>query len=352
MTDQLAQIIDQVNTARHSNRPLLIKGGGSKSFMGRASSEGDILEVSGHRGIVNYQPVELVLTARAGTPIRDIEAALDEQGQRLSFEPPLFGGEATIGGTLATNQSGPGRPWQGSVRDMVLGVRLVNGEGEHLRFGGQVMKNVAGYDLSRFQAGAMGTLGVITEVSLKVLPKPACSRTLRIECDAQEAIDTMNRLAGTPKPLTAACWLDGVLYLRLEGASSAVEGTIAQWPGAVWEEVADFWTRLREQQLDYFEGDQPLWRFSINSAAPQLAAAGQLIDWGGSQRWLRGEQDSEALQHWAREQGGSVALYRGGDRLGEVNPPLPEPIQRLHQRVKHAVDPHGLFNPGRLYSWL
>ncbi|WP_426416667.1 glycolate oxidase subunit GlcE [Aestuariirhabdus sp. LZHN29] len=351
MADQIAQIVEQVKNARHTSQSLSIVGGGSKSFMGRVS-EGQTLSVSGHSGIVTYEAVELVLTARGGTRISEIQAALDEQGQRLSFEPPLFGGNATIGGTLAANQSGPGRPWLGSVRDMVLGVRLVNGEGEELRFGGQVMKNVAGYDLSRFQSGAMGTLGVITEVSLKVLPKPACCRTVKISCGAAEAVATMNRLAGTPKPLTAACWVNEALYLRLEGAESAVEGTIAQWPGEAFDDGESFWADLREQQHSFFAGDQPLWRFSTNSAAPVMAGESPLIDWGGSQRWVRGEQDEARLQQWARDQGGSVSRYRGGDRSAEINPPLAEPIKRLHQRVKHAVDPHGLFNPGRLYSWL
>ncbi|MCL6416679.1 glycolate oxidase subunit GlcE [Aestuariirhabdus sp. Z084] len=359
MADQLALLVDQVRQAHDRRKPLAIVGNGSKSFMGRAQ-EGEPLSIAGHTGIVDYQPVELVLTARAGTRIAELNAALDEQGQRLSFEPPLFGGEATIGGTLATNQSGPGRPWLGSVRDMVLGVRLINGEAEVLRFGGQVMKNVAGYDLSRFQAGAMGTLGVMTDISLKVLPKPACTRTLRLPCTANEAITLMNRLAATPKPLTAACWVGGMLYLRLEGAESAVDGTLTQWMQQwsvkLWQESENFWQELREQQHTFFAGDKPLWRFSINSAAPLLDKGSQLIDWGGAQRWLRTDQasgvDVSELQHWAETQGGSVSLYRGGDRQGEVNPVLAEPVRRLHRRIKNAVDPQGLFNPGRLYSWL
>ncbi|MEH6473344.1 MAG: glycolate oxidase subunit GlcE, partial [Halopseudomonas sp.] len=217
MADISTRLQDQVKTARLEGSELNIVGGGSKVFMGRIG-RGSQLDISGHSGIVSYQPVELVLTARAGTLISDIQATLAEQGQTLACQPPTFDGNATLGGTLACNQSGPARPWCGSIRDHVLGVRLINGKGEHLKFGGQVMKNVAGYDVSRLQAGAMGTLGVLTEISLKVLPKPAYSLTLVEAMPLEQAIERMNARASEPKPLSAACWLDGRLYLRLSGA--------------------------------------------------------------------------------------------------------------------------------------
>ncbi|MGM8909533.1 glycolate oxidase subunit GlcE [Psychrobacter sp. 1U1] len=352
MKDISAEIIERVKQAGVDGSKLQIVGGGSKYFMGR-TPEGVPLNIAEHSGIVSYEPIELVLTARAGTPLTEINNALSEHNQRLAFEPPLFNGQATLGGTLACHLSGPGRPWNGSVRDHVLGIRLINGRGEALRFGGQVMKNVAGYDVSRMQAGAMGTLGVISEVSLKVMPKPATTITLKREMDAKQAIKEMNRLAGLPNPLTAACWFDNHLYLRLEGARSAVESTVKQWQGVVLEEGDNLWTQLREQQLGYFADRAPLWRFSVNSNAEHVLPDKKwLLDWGGSQRWLRGDFDTELLEALAKSMGGQVSLYRGGNRLQEVFHTQPEVLRGLHQRLKQAFDPMNIFNPGRLYSWM
>lgn len=352
MADLTSSLQEQVQQARANGTPLRIVGGNSKAFMGRASG-GDPLDLSGHSGIVSYHPVELVLTARAGTPVAEVQATLAERGQMLACEPPLFDGRATLGGTLACHLSGPCRPWSGSIRDQLLGIRLINGRGEHLHFGGQVMKNVAGYDVSRLQAGAMGTLGVITELSLKVMPMPDRTLTLVRELDAGAALTDMNRLASQPRPLTAACWLDNRLYLRLSGAVSAVEGTARLWPGEVLEDGDTFWRELREQRLAFFAGAAPLWRFSVRStAAHVLPEAPWLLDWGGSQRWLRGEFDQAELEALAEAAGGQVALYRGGDRSGEVLHRLPAPMQALQRRLKAALDPDGLFNPGRLYGWL
>ncbi|WP_372738545.1 glycolate oxidase subunit GlcE [Neptunomonas sp.] len=354
MADLSTEIQQQVLAARDAKQTLNIVGGGSKSFMGR-EAVGERLDISGHRGIVNYQPVELVLTARAGTPLTEIEAALAENNQMLAFEPPRFSGVATLGGTLACNQSGPGRPWTGSVRDHVLGVRLINGLGEHLKFGGQVMKNVAGYDVSRLQAGAMGSLGVITEISLKVLPKPAASRTLVWDMGAEEAIVFMNQLAARPKPLSAACWLLGRCYVRLSGALSAVEATVKEWKGtALTQNQADqFWQQLGQQELPFFDTDLPLWRFSVNSAAgiPSLDEL-SLIDWGGAQRWFRGEQDKLHMESLAATAGGQVSLYAGGERRSEVMHTTPAVLQAIQKRIKASFDPDGIFNPGRLYHWM
>lgn len=235
MTDRIRWLQQQVLAARSEGQALRIVGGNSKAFMGRQLALAQqTLSLAEHRGILSYSPVELVLTARAGTPLAEIEAVLAEHNQMLSFEPPQFAAGATLGGTLACNLSGPGRPWWHSIRDQVLGIRLLNGYGEHLHFGGQVMKNVAGYDLTRLQAGAMGTLGVITEISLKVLPRPATSCTLTFDVELDEALSLMNRFALAPKPLSAACWLEGRLYLRLSGAASAVESTAVQWGATCW----------------------------------------------------------------------------------------------------------------------
>ena len=371
MTDISERLIAQVMAASESGEKLTIRGGGSKSFLGRDNaerSEHQVLNVGEHSGIVNYQPVELVLTARAGTPLTEIEKALEENDQMLAFEPPHFGEADTLGGTLACNLSGPARPWGGSIRDHVLGIRLINGKGEHLRFGGQVMKNVAGYDVSRLQAGAMGSLGVITEVSLKVLPKYAHTLTLKQEIDAEAAIILMNERAGVAKPLSAACWVDGYLYLRLSGAESSVEATAKQWSGELLNNADKFWRDLRDQQFDFFSSDAPLWRFSVKSTAPLFTLPSnaeaqaqadssesqhsQIIDWGGAQRWFKGDADLEAMQQIAVAAGGQVSLFRGAMQNAEVFHAQPAALQQIQKRLKQSFDPNGIFNPGRLYHWL
>lgn len=354
MADMSQQLQEQVLQARNVGHKLNIVGGGSKAFMGRAADPGaGTLNVAGHTGIVDYHPVELVLTVRAGTTLAEIEATLAEEGQILHFEPPHFGDGSTIGGTLACNLSGPGRPWAGSVRDQVLGVRLINGRGEHLRFGGQVMKNVAGYDVSRLQAGALGTLGVMTEISLKVMPKPAATLTLVQDMAMDDVIHYMNSRAAEPKPITAACWHDGKVYLRLSGARSAVEATAQKWSGDVMESGDSFWRQIQDLQHDFFTGDAPLWRFSVGSTAANPALKGPwLIDWAGSQRWYRGEADMKQMETLAKQAGGQVSLFSGGDREGEVMHHQPDALKGIQRRVKNAFDPDGIFNPGRLYSWL
>jgi len=339
--------------ARTRHQPVYISGGGSKRHIAGRNCDYDELDVSGHRGIVDYQPQELVITARAGTPLTDLLATLNEEGQTLSFEPPLFNGKATVGGTLACNLSGPARPWGGSIRDRVLGVQLISGKCERLNFGGKVMKNVAGYDVSRLQAGALGTLGVLSEVSLKVVPRAERTLTLRYEMPAQEAIECMNRRAGEPKPLSGAFWLDGQLHLRLSGAASAVEHTATQWGGEILDAGDTTWEKLREMTLPFFAGDTPLWRFSVQSTTPVMPAFGAtLIDWCGAQRWVRGEHTHDEMQRAAAGAGGHFTLFRGGDRSAEVRSPMNAVEQGLQQRLKKSFDPDGILNPGRLYSWL
>lgn len=351
--DSSEAIIAALRDAREQQSPVCISAGGSKRHMVGRHCDAAQLDISAHRGIIDYQPKELVITARAGTPLTEIVAALAGQNQVLPFEPPLFGGKATLGGTLACNLSGPARPWAGSIRDMVLGVKMINGKCEHLKFGGQVMKNVAGYDVSRLQAGALGTLGVLSEISLKVLPRAQKTLTLRYAISADDAIQTMNQRAGEPKPLSGAFWLDEQLYLRLSGAASAVDSTAGQWGGEAVDNDLALWEGLREMTLPFFAGDTPLWRFSVQSSVRLTANFGpMLIDWGGAQRWVRGEQQREQLDRAAASAGGHVTLFRGGDRASEVRPPLNTVERRLQQQLKNSFDPDAILNPGRLYSWL
>ena len=350
----MQQIIDQlahtIREAANRKTPLCIRGGGTKEFYG-GPLRGETLSASAYRGVVEYEPTELVLTARAGTPLAEIEAALREKGQMLAFEPPHFGENATLGGCIGAGLSGPRRAYAGAVRDLVLGVRMLDGRGSDLRFGGRVMKNVAGYDISRLMAGSLGTLGVILEVSLKTLPLPAAEITLRREQTQAEAITLMNEWAGRPLPLSATCHIDHLLYVRLSGAVAAVRAAREKLGG---EEVADgaaFWHDLREQRLDFFSQSQPMWRLSLKSTTPPLDLTGpQLLEWGGALRWLKSVADATTVRAAAALGGGHATLFRGGDKTSGVFHPLPPVLMRLHQRLKRSFDPAGILNPGRLYS--
>lgn len=339
----------QVQAALARNTALAIVGGGSKVFYGLPSLSGARLELGGHTGIVEYQPTELVVTARAGMPLAELEAALHAQGQMLGFEPPHFGPNATVGGMVACGLSGPRRPYAGAVRDAVLGVKLLNGRAEILSFGGQVMKNVAGFDVSRLQAGALGTLGVLLDVSLKVLPRPEAEETLVFEMATDEAITAMNRWAGQPWPLSAACFDGFRLYLRLSGAEAAIRASHKQLGGERLESSAAFWADLKEQRLPFFDQPGSLWRLSIPPAAP-LLPGDCLIDWGGALRWLKTSAPAESVFAAARELGGHATLFRRGEEPKARFQDLPTGLKALHIKLKHAFDPQGLFNPGRLHQ--
>jgi glycolate oxidase FAD binding subunit len=315
--------------------------------------EGALLETRDHRGITSYEPTELVVTARCGTSLREIEAALAGQGQMLAFEPPHFGA-ATIGGVVASGLAGPRRQAAGAVRDFVLGVTLLNGQGDVLRFGGQVMKNVAGYDVSRLLAGSLGTLGLILDVSLKVLPRPAMETTLRLALDEDAALRHLNAWAGQPLPVSASAWHGGVLMVRLSGAAAAVEAAVRRIGGDTVAEPAGaaFWHDVREQRHAFFAGDPdiPLWRLAVPTVAPALApGVQQLIEWGGGQRWLRSTEAPEAVRAMAARHGGHATLYRGAARH-DVFHPLAPGIHAIHRNLKNAFDPAGIFNPGRMYG--
>ena len=342
-----------VRAAARDQRPLRVRGGGSKDWYGQRL-EGDILATRDYAGIVDYEPTELVITARCGTPLAEVETALAERGQMLAFEPPHFGAGATIGGAIASGLSGPRRANSGAVRDFVLGCKLLDGKGDVLTFGGQVMKNVAGYDVSRLQAGALGTLGLLLEVSVKVLPRAPCEATLVFEGVAEvDAIRRLNEWAGQPLPMSASCWHDGVLALRLSGANAAVDAAIRALGGDVMPDCARFWERLREQQHAFFAGDMPLWRLSVPSTVGAIVlGSAQLIEWGGAQRWLRAPGDAqtaERIRATVRACGGHATLFRGGDKSAGVFQPLARPVAAIHERLKAGFDPAGIFNPGRMY---
>jgi glycolate oxidase FAD binding subunit len=377
--DLKQQISEQVREAAGQGRALNIVGGGSKAWYGRTST-GERLDLSGHAGILDYEPRELVIRARAGTPLLEIESVLEQLGQYLPFEPPHYAaivppvpppqaGEgraaardreilsssplATLGGAIACGLSGPARPYAGSARDHVLGARIVNGKGETLEFGGQVMKNVAGYDLSRLMVGALGTLGVLLDVSLKVLPMPESQVTLVKECNPRDALAAMNGWAGKPLPLSASVFDGNRLIVRLSGTATAVQHAAQRLGGDALNDGGSFWADLREHRHAFFTGDSPLWRLSLPPATPPIELPGKwLIEWGGGQRWLHGEVDPAHIRAAVHAAGGHATQFRGGDRSGPIFHPLPPIMLALHRRLKQAFDPAGILNPGRLYPEL
>lgn len=345
--DASTALLEQVNHALNNALPLRIQGGNSKAFLGR-KVEGEVIDSRAHRGIVSYDPTELVITARAGTPLAELQAALDEAGQMLSCESPSFAGGATVGGMVATGLSGPRRPWSGSVRDMVLGTRLISGHGKHLRFGGEVMKNVAGYDLSRLLVGSFGCLGLLTEVSLKVLPKPRQCLSLRLPMDAESALRKLAEWGQQPLPLSAASHDGRALHLRLEGG----EGSVAAARKSLGGELLDpsYWQQLNEQRLAFFADPRPLWRLSLPNNTPLLVLPGeQLIDWGGAQRWLKSTAEAAQIRRIASAAGGHASCFSAGVCDSPFQP-LSAPLLRYHRQLKTQLDPQGIFNAGRMYA--
>ncbi len=343
MADCESMLQERILDALAENRSLEIRGGGTKHFLGRRT-EGEILEVRGHAGIVDYDPKELVLTARCGTRLSEIEAVLAQQNQMLPFEPPHFGENATIGGTIACGLSGPRRPWAGAARDYLLGAKILNGMGELLHFGGKVMKNVAGFDCARLMAGAYGTLGVLLETSVKVLPVPAHSVTRVMECPEDEAVRFMSALLSQPVPVDGAAWCDGLLHVRLSGSFDAVSH--ARIGGEELPDAARFWFDLREQRLEFFRNEKPLWRISSKPAQKPFDIPGNwLLDWGGALRWFKSAAPEEEVRKSVARSGGRARLFGGEDSLLCDSPNLIE----MSRRIKHAFDPHGICNPGRMH---
>jgi glycolate oxidase FAD binding subunit len=351
MDQVLQQFRDRIISATRSGTALRIRGNGTKDWYGQELN-GELLDTTAYSGIISYDPTELVVTARAGTNLREIGKALAEKKQMLAFEPPRFDGLATVGGIVASGLSGPRRQAVGSVRDFVLGTVLMDGKGETLHFGGQVMKNVAGYDVSRLLTGSLGTLGLILEVSLKVLPRPFAQHSLQFVMSEQDALHQLNIWGGQPLPLSASCWVDGHLYVRLSGAQAAVDAAIAKMGGTDLPEAENFWDGVREQTHTFFSAQQQaLWRLSLPTVAPPLALPGeQMIEWGGALRWLKTSADAETIRSVAANAGGHATLFKGGDKSVGVFQPLAPAVARIHRNLKQAFDPAGIFNPRRMYT--
>lgn len=366
---QLHDIQARIQHASAQRTPLCIQGGSSKDWYGQ-TPQGEVLDISGYHGVVAYEPAELVITVKAGTRLQEVQTLLAAQGQYLPFEPPEFSAASTIGGVVAAGLAGPRRAQAGGVRDFVLGASLLNGAGEHLHFGGQVMKNVAGYDVSRLLAGSLGVLGVITQVSLKVLPLPAQEQTLRFAMDEAAALAALNTWGGQPLPISASAWQQGTLSVRLSGAAPALVAAQAKM-GAEFspqfnhelvaeDEAALFWQSLRDQTHAFFTqaGGPTLWRLSVPSTAPVLPLGEQLIEWGGAQRWGWSDLPAATLREQVAQVGGHATIYRtqaSHNKNDYASPPvfhpMSAPLLAIHQRLKNEFDPAGIFNPGRLYPF-
>jgi glycolate oxidase FAD binding subunit len=345
--DDSARLVAQVQRAIAKHTPLRIRGSDSKRFLGR-EVQGEELDTRSHRGIVAYDPTELVITARAGTPLVELNAVLDDADQMLPCEPPLFDSKGTLGGAVATGLSGPRRPWAGSMRDFVLGCRVITGDGDQLRFGGQVMKNVAGYDMSRLLAGSFGSLGVLTEVSLKVLPKPRERRSFALKLGADEAMRELSAWRKAALPVSGACYVDGRLHVRLEGGSGSVKSAVDRIGG---DEIdCAFWDVLRDHQLPFFADARPLWRLSLPNATPLMQLPGDaLLDWAGAQRWLKSDAAAAEIRQLAHAAGGHATCFTPSpDR--EPFQPLAASLLRYQHQLKRRLDPSGVLNPGRLYA--
>ena len=380
----LDAITDQIRQARATSTLLRVRGGGSKDFVG-SNLQGEVLDTRALSGIVSYEPTELVVTVQAGTPLAELEAALLEKNQCLPFEPPQFGAgdHATVGGMVATGLSGPARASAGAVRDYVLGARFINGRGEHLTFGGQVMKNVAGYDVSRLVAGSWGTLGVMTEVSLKVLSFAPCEATLVCDLAQAPALDLLQRWGGQPLPLNASCWVhDGVdgaagnnkLFVRLRGAVAAVQAALPRMRADVLalggdtavmdnSQAGPDWAAARDQRLPFFSAPPApnlcLWRLSVAQTTPVLDLPfAQFIEWHGGQRWLWAPAAAAAQLHaLAQRAGGHATLFRrpsGALADGDAGAPVFAALDATQARIQSALqtqfDPDGVFNTRRLHS--
>ena len=349
------ELQDRVRAAYNNKTMLKIVGGNSKQFYGNTSEKNnvEVIETRIHQGIISYEPSELVITARAGTPLKEIEAILAENNQMLPFEPPHFGEHATLGGAIATGLSGSRRPFTGAARDFVLGTKIISGKGDIMSFGGQVMKNVAGYDVSRLMVGALGTLGLLLEISIKVLPRPNTEVTQVIAISQQEALKAMQEHNQPPLPLSALAYENEKLYIRLSGAATAVSSSQKKVGGETLVHADKFWHQLNEQTHSFFAHKAPLWRLSVPYTANVDLNENSFIDWAGALYWMHSDMPAEEIRQHAIEQGGHATLFKVSDHnpsIQERFTPLQAKIKQLHVNLKMRFDPYGILNYGRLYS--
>lgn len=346
---------ERIREAFREGRPLVIRGGGTKGFYGNPTA-GEVLDTRELAGNVDYQPRELVIVASAGTPLAELESLVDRHGQMLPFEPPHFAAGGTLGGCIAAGLSGPRRAYAGAVRDFVLGVTLIDGCGQRLRFGGRVLKNVAGYDVSRLLTGALGTLGMIVEVALKLLPRPALEVTRRFELGEAESIRRMNEWAGRPLPLSATSWQAGRLTVRLSGAAAAVRAAEQKLGGETVTDAGDFWRQLRDQAAPFFRptaAGARLWRLAVRSTSPPLnLGVAPWIEWGGAVRWIATDRSADVVRAVARAAGGHAQSFRGPAPADGAFAPLEPAMFAIHRNLKQRFDPAGILNRGRLYPGL
>jgi len=351
MSKDISQYLQtQILDAYKNKTALKIQAGNSKSFYGLPVTA-QALDVSEHQGIISYEPTELVITARAGTRLTDIEKTLSESKQMLAFEPPAFADSATLGGTIACNFSGPRRAYSGAARDFVLGCHIINGKAEKLKFGGQVMKNVAGYDASRLMCGAMGGLGVMLDVSLKVLPRPETQITLTHQCNIHQAIKQIHQWVKQSLPVSASCYTGGQLFIRLSGNQSSVTSAKNIIGGELHNNCDIFWRNIKEQKDDFFKSDKPLWRLSLASNTPQINLSGDtLYEWSGALRWLSSEEPADNIRQALDAVGGHATLFK--NQTTDVDPfhPLSSGLLNIQKHLKNAFDPHNILNPGHMYK--
>lgn len=349
LNDHSSLLQQQVKEASSNKNQLRIEAGRSKLFYGNPVA-GDVIDVRPHQGIISYEPSELVIKVKAGTPLSEIEATLAEQQQCLPFEPPHFGTSATIGGTIACGLSGPARPFRGSLRDHVLGCTILTGKGDLLHFGGEVMKNVAGYDVSRLMAGSLGTLGILLDVSLRVAPAGDADITLQFNCDVEEAMQKCRAWSSQALSLSAACYTNETLYVRLSGSDAAIASAQVKLGGTEAEGLT-FWNELREHQLPFFNNNMPLWRVSVAATNSELNIKGEsIIDWAGAQHWITTNESEIEIRNKVELLGGHATLFRNGDNHNEALHPLSGKLKQLHLNLKQVFDPFGILNFGRMYT--
>lgn len=356
MADNETLLVETVKEAYAGKVALSIKGGGSKEFYG-FPVQGETLDTTIHAGIISHEPTELVLTARAGTSLQEIEVKLAEANQMLGCEPLFISSNATFGGMLAAGLSGPRRPFTGSISDHVLGCKIINGKGEVLRFGGKVMKNVAGYDVSRLMVGALGCLGIILEATVRVLPQPGAERSFRFDITEDKIAVFINKLTGMGYPVSANVHDQKSLVVRFSAGVQEIENLGAslkqEFP---YIEIAEekrprFWQELRDQNTEFFNTESDIWRLSVPADSKLDVKGETLSEWNGAQRWLKTGAGAAAVFDSASKVNGSATLFRtsGSESVGSIFQPLSPALMNWHSRLKNAFDPSRILNPGRMY---